>query len=106
MFGEDAYDMPASITTQNPSGEGTNLEDLLKMSASASYYYNQQKLMAGGSTASASSSYLLDNNHLVHLLAINKSENAFRVKQIHDYYGGCFICGLQVEFNMKHYQVN
>lgn len=107
MFGEDAYDTTTAISSNQNTVAipgGSSLDDLVKLSSSASYYYNQQKLMAGGSTASASSSYLLDNNYLVHLLAINKSENAFRVKQIHDYYGGCFICGLQVDFNMKHYQ--
>ena len=107
MFGEDAYDATTtSLNTQNTVSTpgSSSLDDLVRLSSSAAYYYNQQKLMAGGSTASASSSYLLDNNYLVHLLAINKSENAFRVKQIHDYYGGCFICGLQVDFNMKHYQ--
>jgi hypothetical protein len=111
MYGEDAYD--AAISSSSASnqlaiagadGQPTNLDDLVRLSSSASFFYNQQKLMAGGSTASASTSYLLDNNYLVHLLAINKSENAFRVKQIHDYYGGCFICGLQIDFNMKHYQ--
>ena len=103
MFGEDAYD--AGTSSSAPStGTATSLDELVKLSSAASFYYSQQKLMAGGSTAATS--YLLDNNYLVHLLAINKSENVFRVKQIHDYYGGCFICGLQVDFNMKHYQVS
>ncbi len=111
MYGEDAYDAAINsssaanqLAITGSEGHLTSIDDLVKLSSSASFFYNQQKLMAGGSTASAASSYLLDNNYLVHLLAINKSENAFRVKQIHDYYGGCFICGLQMDFNMKHYQ--
>ena len=107
MFGEDVYDISSGISNNTTTIEvpgSMNLDDLVKLSSSAQFYYNQQKLMAGGSISSSTNSFLLDNNYLVHLLAINKSENAFRVKQIHDYYGGCFICGIQTEFNMKHYQ--
>ncbi len=130
MFSEDAYDtqsqaVPANQTGSTPSGitsaithsssasataasttSNSTLDDLIKLSSSASFFYNQQKLTAGGTVTSSSNSFLLDNSFLVHLLAINKIENAFRLKQIHDYYGGCFICSKQVEFNMKHYQTH
>lgn len=97
MFGEDTYDAMQNITSANPE-----LDELIRLSSSASYFYNQQKLNA----TSAGLSLPLENQYLVHLLAINKNENVFRVKQIHDYYGGCFVCGKQVDFNMKHYQTH
>ena len=81
------------------------MDELLRLATSASFFFNQQKLNACASQGASGLSLLLDNQYLVHLLAINKTENVFRVKQIHDYYGGCFICGKQVDFNMKHYQV-
>ncbi len=121
MTGEDLYDAGAILA----NGDNANLAELVRLTSSTLFYTNQQKLTstpaitssssqaAGAVTAAGGSSISplpavslqLDNNYLVHLLAINKSENVFRVKQIHDYYGGCFICGKQVEFNMKHYQV-
>jgi hypothetical protein len=132
MTGEDLYDAGAILAASGGgAGDNANLAELVKLTSSALFYTNQQKLTSTPAIASSSSSSAaqqaaagaagggastinplpptvslqLDNNYLVHLLAINKSENVFRVKQIHDYYGGCFICGKQVEFNMKHYQV-
>jgi len=115
MFGEDdlassgssgTNHLPTTTSTGSSatSCSSSEIDELVKLSTSASIYYNQQK-----QTASSNShllSYQLDNGYLVHLLAINKIENVFRVKQIHDYYGGCFVCGKQVEFNMKHYQTH
>lgn len=97
MSGEDSggFD-PSSLIQGNEQ-----LEDLIKLSSSALYHTNQQKYLSNLPVC-----LQLDNNYLVHLLAINKIENVFRVKQIHDYYGGCFVCGKQVEFNMKHYQTH
>lgn len=104
MTGEDLYEPGAVLTAA--AQEQASLGDLLKLTSSALYYTNQQKLVISNAPSAPTSLALqLDNTSLVHLLAINKSENVFRVKQIHDYYGGCFICGKQVEFNMKHYQV-
>ena len=105
ISGEDPYEAGINLQPHSPSSSSssssTSLDELIKLSSSASFYFNQQRLTAG---SSSTHSQLLDNQYLVHLLAINKSENAFRIKQIHDYYGGCFLCGKQVEFNMKHYQ--
>lgn len=104
MTGEDLYE-PGSVLAA-AAQEQASLGDLLKLTSPALYYTNQQKLVVSNAPSAPTSLALqLDNASLVHLLAINKSENVFRVKQIHDYYGGCFICGKQVEFNMKHYQV-
>ena len=95
-----------TITTASTSSLELNMDELLRLTTSASFFYNQQRLNACASLGSNGVSLVLDNHYLVHLLAINKNENVFRVKQIHDYYGGCFICGKQVDFNMKHYQVS
>ena len=121
MFGEsDAYDASTllsavkeeetTVDQEMPPEQDDackqRLDELVRLSTSASFYYNQQKLNACASMGPSGLSLVLDNQYLVHLLAINKIENVFRVKQIHDYYGGCFICGKQVDFNMKHYQVS
>jgi hypothetical protein len=122
MFGEaDSYDPVNLINSVKEENEAKwtscatedtasspidlNMDELLRLTTSASFFYNQQRLNACASMGSNGVSLILDNHFLVHLLAINKNENVFRVKQIHDYYGGCFICGKQVDFNMKHYQV-
>jgi hypothetical protein len=103
MYGEDAYEYNAPlIESINPP---VHLDELVKLVSTASTLQIQQKTLSYSSSMFDSSSFTIDNVHLSHLLAINKSENIFRVKQIHDYYGGCFICGKQVDFNMKHYQV-
>jgi hypothetical protein len=123
MTGEETFDPSQFIPTLDSNNQDIqqqqSLYELLKMTSSTLYYKNQQKITSSNlhlvpsninsysiSNASNNINLQLDNNFLVHLLAINKSENVFRVKQIHDYYGGCFICGKQVEFNMKHYQVS
>lgn len=98
--GEDVYDPTTALATI-PVDSATNVGELLKLTASTLYYSNQQKVLNN----TPGFTMVLDNAYLVHLLAINKIENVFRVKQIHDYYGGCFVCGQKVEFNMKHYQV-
>lgn len=98
--GEDVYDPTTALATI-PSESTANVGELLKLTASTLYYSNQQKMLNN----TPGFTMVLDNAFLVHLLAINKIENVFRVKQIHDYYGGCFVCGQKVEFNMKHYQV-
>lgn len=104
MSGEDVYDptniLAAHSDQLNEPNAATSLTDLIRLTSSALFYSNQQKILNNSPVA-----IHLDNNFLVHLLAINKNENVFRIKQIHDYYGGCFVCGKQVEFNMKHYQV-
>lgn len=100
--GEDVYDASTAIATIAPAESQSNIGELLKLTASTLYYSNQQKVLNN----TPGFTMVLDNNYLVHLLAINKIENVFRVKQIHDYYGGCFVCGQKVEFNMKHYQVH
>ena len=102
--GENTPTLDTTTTTTNTLLE-LNMDELLRLTTSASFFYNQQRLNACASLGSSGVSHTLDNHFLVHLLAINKNENVFRVKQIHDYYGGCFICGKQVDFNMKHYQV-
>lgn len=106
--GEDVYDPSSALVavtaadgTVEPMDTGSGIYDLLRLTASTLYYSNQQKVLNN----TPGHTMLVDNAFLVHLLAINKVENVFRVKQIHDYYGGCFICGQKVEFNMKHYQV-
>lgn len=100
--GEDVYDPNTALASVVPAESSTsNVGELLKLTASTLYYSNQQKVLNN----TPGFTMVLDNAYLVHLLAINKIENVFRVKQIHDYYGGCFVCGQKVEFNMKHYQV-
>ena len=106
MTGEDLYD-PTPVLNSESSGSSSSLAELVKLTSSALFQISQQRLTSAAFSGTSTSMVplQLENNYLVHLLAINKSENVFRVKQIHDYYGGCFICGKQVEFNMKHYQV-
>lgn len=100
--GEDVYDPNTALASVVPAeSSASNVGELLKLTASTLYYSNQQKVLNN----TPGFTMVLDNAYLVHLLAINKIENVFRVKQIHDYYGGCFVCGQKVEFNMKHYQV-
>lgn len=82
-------------------GPDDSITDLVRLTSTAIYQKNQQKFQSNVPLNLA-----IDNTFLVHLLAINKIENVFRVKQIHDYLGACFICGKQVEFNMKHYQAH
>ena len=112
MFGEETIPGLAETasTTSNASSSTstTQIDDLVKIASTASFYHNQQKLMTPLLITQPTTgiSLMLDNQYLVHLLAINKIENVFRVKQIHDYYGGCFVCGKQVDFNMKHYQTH
>lgn len=97
--GEDVYDPSTALATTSLDD---SVSDLLKLTAATMYYSNQQKILNN----TPGYTVLVENAYLQHLLAINKNENVFRVKQIHDYYGGCFVCGQKVEFNMKHYQVS
>ena len=99
--GEDVYDPSTALVPLLGADAEPVVGDLLKLTASTLYYSNQQKILNN----TPGYTIVLDNAFLVHLLAISKIENVFRVKQIHDYYGGCFVCGQKVEFNMKHYQV-
>lgn len=103
MSGEDVYDASNALqqaANGDTNATSSNITELVKLTASALFHANQQKVLNNAPHCN-----MLDNTFLVHLLAINKIENVFRVKQIHDYYGGCFVCGQKVEFNMKHYQV-
>jgi hypothetical protein len=112
MFGEETIpglaETASTTSSASSSASNTQIDDLVKIASTASFYHNQQRLMTPLLITQPTTgiSLSLDNQYLVHLLAINKIENVFRVKQIHDYYGGCFVCGKQVDFNMKHYQTH